>query len=440
MDTKDRFKQLIADFHASPIRTLVRRDIDLPLDIEKIIVVTGMRRAGKTSLLLDGIQSLRQSIDSKRILYLNFEDERLQLRTEDLDLILQAYRELYPDLDLSQCYFFFDEIQEVEGWEKFIRRLDDSVSRHIYLTGSNARLLSSEIASALRGRCLSIEVYPLSFNEFLRFQQIEPDLISSRGRALMSAQFECYLTQGGFPELVNIESAEIRRKILQDYFDVMMFRDLIERYQESNVPALKYFLKRLLESISSPLSIAKIHNEMKSAGFKVGKNTLHDYMAMSEAVYFSIIATKYDPSIVRQTMAEKKAYLIDNGFLTQLSFRYQQDHGKLLENLIAVSLRRQQPNLQFIKGVQECDFVLPTQSGLMPIQVAYDLSHPDTREREIKGLVKAAKFLNVTSGIIVTLNEDQTIQYQDLTIRIQPAWQFLISISASVPEPSSSTT
>ena len=440
MDTKDRFKQLIADFHASPIRTLVRRDTDLPLDIEKIIVVTGMRRAGKTSLLLDSIQSLRQSIDSKRILYLNFEDERLQLRTEDLDLILQAYRELYPDLDLSQCYFFFDEIQEVDGWEKFIRRLDDSVSRHIYLTGSNARLLSSEIASALRGRCLSIEVFPLSFNEFLRFQQIEPDLISSRGRALMSAQFECYLTRGGFPELVNIESAEIRRKILQDYFDVMMFRDLIERYQESNVPALKYFLKRLLESISSPLSIAKIHNEMKSAGFKVGKNTLHDYMAMSEAVYFSIIATKYDPSIVRQTMAEKKAYLIDNGFLTQLSFRYQQDHGKLLENLIAVSLRRQQPNLQFIKGVQECDFVLPTQAGLMPIQVAYDLSHPDTREREIKGLVKAAKFLNVTSGIIVTLNEDQTIQYQDLTIRIQPAWQFLISISASIPEPSSSTT
>ena len=425
MDTKNRFKQLIADFHARSIRPLVRRDIDLPIDIEKVIVVTGMRRAGKTCLLLHAIQTLRQFIDHRRILYVNFEDERLRLRTEDLDLILQAYRELYPELDLSQCYFFFDEVQEVEGWEKFIRRLDDSVSRHIYLTGSNSKLLSSEIASSLRGRCLSVEVFPLSFNEFLRFQQIEPDFISSRGRALMSAQFERYLIQGGFPELVLIESEDIRRKILKDYFDVMMFRDLIERYQESNIPALRYFLKRLLESVSSPLSIAKTHNEMKSAGFKVGKNTLHDYLAMSEAVYFSIIATKYDPSIVRQTMAEKKAYLIDNGFLSQLSFRYQQDHGKLLENLIAVSLRRQQPKLQFIKGVKECDFVLSTRGGLVPIQVAYDLSHPDTRDRELKGLVKAAHFLNVSSGIIVTLNEEQTLKYQDISIDIQPAGQFL---------------
>jgi predicted AAA+ superfamily ATPase len=419
---------LIVDFHTGPIRPLVRRDVDLPLTIQKIIVVTGMRRSGKTSLLLHAIQMLRQSIDHKRILYLNFEDERLRLRTEDLDLILQAYRELYPDLDLSQCYFFFDEIQEVEGWEKFVRRLDDSISRHLYLTGSNARLLSSEIATSLRGRCLSYEVFPLSFIEFLRFQQIEPDAVSSRGRALLSAQFERYLTQGGFPELVQIESADIRRKILQEYFDVMMFRDLIERYQESNIPALKYFLKRQLESVSSPLSIAKIHNEMKSAGFKVGKNTLHDYLAMSEAIYFSIIASKYDPSIVRQTMAEKKAYVIDNGFLTQLSFRYQQDHGKLLENLIAVSLRRQQPSLQFIKGVQECDFVRSTEGGLVPIQVAYDMSHPDTREREIKGLVKAAQFLKVATGTIVTLNEEQIIERQGVSIHIQPAWRFLNAV------------
>lgn len=428
MNTKSLLKQLIADFHDQPIRPLTRRDIELPLDIEKIIVVTGMRRAGKTSLLLDVIQTLRQTLEVKCILYMNFEDERLTLRTEDLDLILQAYRELYPDLDLSQCYFFFDEIQEVAGWEKFVRRLDDSISRHIYLTGSNSRLLSSEIATSLRGRCLSYEVFPLNFNEFLRFQQIEPDSVSSRGRALMASQFERYLVQGGFPELVAIESAEIRRKILQDYFDVMMFRDLVERYQESNLPALKYFLKRLLESVSSPLSIAKIHNEMKTAGFKVGKNSLHDYLSMSEAVYFAVIASKYDPSIVRQTMAEKKAYLIDNGFLTQLSFRYQQDHGKLLENLIAISLRQQQPQLQFIKGVQECDFLLSSQGVQIPIQVAYDISHPDTREREFKGLIKAAHFLKVDSGILVTLNEEQILEQQGVRIHIQPAWHFLMNL------------
>ena len=427
MNKKTLIKQLISDFHATSIRPLVARDIDLPLVIEKIVVVTGMRRAGKTSLLLNAIQTLRQSMSVEKLVYLSFEDERLSLQAEDLDLILQAYRELYPELDLTQCYFFFDEIQEIQGWEKFIRRLDDSVSRHIYLTGSNSKLLSSEIATALRGRCLNFEVFPLSFREFLRFKNIEPDALSSKGRALINAMFEQYLVQGGFPELVMVESADLHRKILQDYYDVMLFRDVIERYQESNIPALKYFLKRLLESVSSPLSIAKIHNEMKSAGFKVGKNSLHDYLAMSEAVYFTLIASKYDPSIVRQSMAEKKGYMIDNGFLTQLSFRYQQDHGKLLENLIAIHLRRQNQCLHFIKGTQECDFVYQTDEGMMPLQVAYDLSHPDTFTRELNGLVKAAEFLNVRKGIIITLNETRDLVHQNIEVKILPAWQFLLT-------------
>lgn len=427
MDKKTLIKQLIADFHAAPIRSLVARDIALPLDIEKIVVVTGMRRAGKTSLLLNAIQTLRQSLPVEKLIYLSFEDERLSLQAEDLDLILQAYRELYPVLDLTQCYFFFDEIQEIQGWEKFIRRLDDSVSRHIYLTGSNSKLLSSEIATSLRGRCLSFEVFPLSFREFLRFKNIKPDIVSSKGRALVNTTFEQYLVQGGFPELVAIASTDIQRKILQDYYDVMLFRDVIERYQEGNIPALKYFLKRLLESVSSPLSIAKIHNEMKSAGFKVGKNSLHDYLAMSEAVYFTLIASRFDPSIVRQSMAEKKGYIIDNGFLTQLSFRYQQDHDKLLENLIAISLRRQNQSLHFIKGSQECDFVFQTDEGMMPLQVAYDLSHPDTLTRELNGLVKAAAFLNVQKGVIITLNEAREFVHQNIEVKVLPAWQFLLT-------------
>ena len=427
MDKKTLIKQLIADFHTAPIRTLVERDIVLPLDIEKIVVVTGMRRTGKTSLLLNAIQTLRQRLPVEQLIYLSFEDERLNLQTADLDLILQAYRELYPDRDLAQCYFFFDEVQEIQGWEKFIRRLDDSVTRHLYLTGSNSKLLSSEIATSLRGRCINFEVFPLSFSEFLRFKKVEPDLVTSKGKALIYTHFEQYLIQGGFPELVAIESADIRRKILQDYFDVMLFRDVIERYQEGNIAALKYFLKRLLESVSSPLSMAKIHNEMKSVGLKVGKNSLHDYLAMSEAVYFALIANKYDPSIVRQSMAEKKGYIIDNGFLTQLTLRYQQDHGKLLENLIAISLRRQTLNLSFVKGSQECDFVFRTKEGMIPLQVSYDLSHPDTLARELNGLVKAAAFLKAQKGLVITLNETRDLVHQNLAVKMIPAWQFLLT-------------
>lgn len=426
MSSKNLFKQLIADFHSHPIRPLVERDIKLPLQLEKIVVVTGMRRSGKTSLLLNAIRQLREHIAIERLLYLNFEDERLDVDTGDLDSILQAYRELYPNLDLSQCYFFFDEIQEIKGWESFIRRLDDSVSRHIFITGSNAKLLSSEIATALRGRCLRNEVFPLSFAEYLRFRQIEQDVISSQGLARVAAAFDDYLVRGGFPELVAMPEEDIRRKVLQDYYDVMLFRDIVERYQESNLPALKYFLKRLLESVSSPLSIAKIHNEMKSAGFKVGKNTLHDYLAMSEAVYFVLIGHKYDPSIVRQTMAEKKSYVIDNGFLSNLSFRYSNDSGKLLENLVAIDICRRGLELQFIKGAKECDFVIAQGQNLLPIQVSADISHPDTLSRELSGLVKAAQFLQVKRGLLLTHHQSQNYQQDGIAINAMPVWQFLL--------------
>ena len=152
MNKKTLIKELIANFHGSPVRATKDREIHIPLDIEKIVVLTGARRAGKTCLLLNTIQRLTQEIPIEKVVYINFEDERLSLSSRDLDLILQSYQELYPDFSLDTCYFFFDEIQEVDGWEKFVRRCDDTVSRHIYLTGSNAKLLGSEIATSLRGR------------------------------------------------------------------------------------------------------------------------------------------------------------------------------------------------------------------------------------------------------------------------------------------------
>ena len=426
MNKKELIKQLIRDFHTAPLRSLKPRTLKLPLHLEKVIVVTGMRRAGKTSLLLQAIGELRQTLPKEKILYLNFEDERLSLEAGDLDLVLQSYRELYPELNLSECYFFFDEIQEIDGWEKFVRRMDESVSRHLFVTGSNARLLGSEIATALRGRSLRYEVFPLSFGEYLEFTGAGGDPFGSAGRARILRAFDRYLREGGFPELVFIEEGDIRRKVLQEYFDVMIFKDLIERYQEGNVAALKYFLKRLIEGIGSPLSVAKIHNEMKSAGFRIGKNTLHDYLEMAEAVYFGLIATRYDPSIVRRELAEKKGYLIDNGFLTALSYRYSDDRGKLLENLVAIELRRRGQTLLFAKGQKECDFVAEENGALLPIQVSVDLSHPPTKEREVAGLLAAASFVGAKRGIIVTFEHEEQLSQSGVIIDMVPCWKFLM--------------
>lgn len=426
MESKELFKQKILDFHKTPLRPLKSRDLVLPINLNKIVVVTGMRRVGKTSLLLKSIEQLRTSVPIENILYINFEDERLTPTAETLDTLLQAYRELYPKLDLSKCYFFFDDIQEVHNWEKFVRRLEESISTNIFITGSNSNLLSRDIATSLRGRSINYELFPLSFKEYLSFKNIEQDIISSQGKAQVIAAFHDYLINGGFPEITLIDDASIHAKIVQEYYDVMIFRDIVERYQESNLPALRYFLKRLIESVGSPISINKIHRETKSMGLRVSINTLHEYFEIAEAIYLISNANKFDPSIVRQNMAEKKSYLIDNSFLQYLTFRYSKDTGKFLENLIAIHLVSIGQNLQFIKGNYECDFILEKKDQLIPLQVSVDISHPDTLNREIRGLVAGAKILKSDSGTLVTLDQENNLNQDGINIDLIPAWKFLL--------------
>ncbi len=427
MTKKELLKTLLRDFHLRDIPVLKPRLLDIPLHLNKVVTLTGVRRSGKSSFLLQAIKQLRETVPREQIVYLNFEDERLDLATHELDLIVQAYRELYPALDLAQCYFFFDEIQNIPHWELFVRRLDDSVSRHLFITGSNSKLLGSEIATALRGRTLRYEVFPLSFGEYLGFQGIVPDVHSSQSIALINVAFEQFLLHGGFPEVVLLDDGNIRRKLLTEYFDVMIYRDLIERYQERNVQALKFFLRRCIEGVTSPLSVSKVHNELKSAGFRVSKDTLHQYLEQASAIYLLQLAYKYDPSLVRRELGDKKAYIVDNGLISAFSWRAGQDKGKLLENLMAMELRKQGLELLFVKGAQECDFVVRQPTGeLLPMQVCYELGDPATRAREVAGLLAACRFCGVQQGVIVTRDEDAQWQEDGVTIRVVAAWRYLL--------------
>ncbi len=426
MNKKQILKELISDFHKKPLRDTKERESNIPLDIEKIVVLTGARRSGKTSLLLNTIKKLLNIIPKENIIYINFEDERLTLESDELDLILQSYLELYPDKDLSSCYFFFDEIQEVDGWEKFVRRCDDSISRHIYITGSNAKLLGSEIATALRGRAYRIEVFPLSFREYLSFLDVELEYNSSTNRAKIINSFEKYLHFGGFPEIVKIDDNEIKRKVLQEYYDVMIFRDILERYNQTNIHAIKYFLKRLIESVKSTISISKIHNEMKTLGFRVGKNSLYEYLEFAEAVYFALVANKYDKSIKRQELADKKGYIIDNGFLSAITHKYSSDYGKKLENLVAIELRRAGCALQFAKNGKECDFIVENNGKQIALQVCADLSSFETLNREIEGAIYGARQAGVDNAIILSMAEEKSIAQDGVSIEVVPAWKFCI--------------
>ena len=430
MRRKEIIKEVIRDFHTGRAPEIKERALSLPLNIEKIITVVGARRSGKTYLLLQTIEQLLKERDREEIVYVNLEDERLGLKIEDADLLLQAYRELYPSKDLSKVYFFFDEIQNLEGWEGFIRRVYDRVTKRIYLTGANSKLLSSEIATALRGRTIKYELYPLSFEEFLSFKcislSIPEDLYSTEAKAVITKAFYEYLVYGGFPEIVFLEDEKLKIKTLQEYFEVMFYRDLIERYEIKNIPVLKYFLKRVIEGITTPLSVNTIYNELKSQGYKVSKDSLYEFLDNAEAVYLIRLLKRHSLSVLKAELGVKKVYTVDNGLINAITFKFKQDHGKLLENLMFKELTLKFDEVFFYKNKKECDFIA-YKDGLSEVfQISYELEDKTTLKREIDGLLGVCKFLKSDTGYILNIDKKDEIIKEGIKIKILPVWQYLL--------------
>ncbi len=426
---KATIKEVIRNFQNKKIASLVSRKINVPLNSGKVVSLIGTRRAGKTYLLYQKINELRSAgLDSNKIIFINFEDERLTFTTKELDLILQSYRELYPEIPLEECYFFFDEIQNVEGWEKFVRRVYDQESKHIFITGSNAKLLSSEIATALRGRTLSYEVYPLSFSEYLEFKGINQDIYVSANKAKIVSGFHQFMLTGGFPELVNEKDTSTRNKILQEYFNVMIFRDLVERFNVANVQVLKYFIKKILASVTSPISVNRIYNDLKSSGYSTSKNSLYTFFDQVNDIFLLRMIDKFDYSSLKRAKSDKKVYAIDHGFLAALNYQFSEDKGKVLENLVALEFFKRQLDITYFKQTKECDFVVVDREKTTPFQVAYTIENSGTRKRELDGLIAACNFLDCTKGYILTMEEEESISHKGFEIEVVPVWKYFVGI------------
>lgn len=432
MGKKELLKQLIAGFQESLPVKVYPRELSLPTDSCKIITVPGVRRCGKSSLFLVMINQLlqEQKIRKEQILFLNFDDERLNLNAENLDEILQAYRELYPDILLKDVYMFFDEVQMADDWQPFVRRVYEQECKQIFLTGSNSRMLSSELATSLRGRTLQFEEFPLSFKEFCTFTGISTNHYVAGQRARVINAFKQYLHQGGFPE-VALSPALYKDRILQEYFFVMLYKDLVERYEIKNPEPVRYFIKRVMSNLTKPTSINRIYNELKSQGVSIGKNTLYDVIAQTESIYLFFSLTKYTPSLIKESSGDKKYYCIDNGLRTVLLNPQSEDNGKLLENAVYLHLRRNLPiqgGLHYFKNKKECDFVITEQDEVARlIQVTYQLHDAETRQREIDGLLEAAQATGCRELFIITMEEEDEINENGYSIHIIPAWKWMIN-------------
>ena len=426
MKKKLILKQIIRDFHLSSNFDVKPRELQLPLNTNKIITLIGVRRSGKSSILYETINRLTKNVSKDNIVYINFEDEGLDLTTKELDEIIESYRELYPNKDLKRCYFFFDEIQNVNGWERFVRRLYDTISKHIFITGSNSKLLSSEIATSLRGRTLTFEVFPLSFREYLNFLDIEQDLYSSKAVAKIKNAQNAFLQDGAFPEILFLDK-QYHIQLLQEYFNVLLYQDLVERYSISNTTALKYFLKRLLASSTKQISINKIYNELKSNGIKIGKNTLYDFLDYAQNIYLSLILHRYDNTLVNKELGEKKVFSIDVGLNNAIEFCFSKNLGKALENVVFLELRREFKDIFYYRdNSSECDFLIQKNGELKAYQVTYEMSSEDTKKREIKGLINACKKFNLKNGTIITYDTLDSIVIDDININIVPFYRWVI--------------
>lgn len=432
MLSKDIIKQVIRQFQSAKLPEIVYRSIDIPVNSLKIISLIGARRCGKTYLLFDIIKQLtKKDIPIENILYINFEDERLSFNISELDLIIQAWRELHNGELNNKHYFFFDEIQNINGWEKFIRRIYDTETKNIFITGSNAAFLSTEIATSLRGRTLSYEVFPFSFNEYLKFKNIDTDYYTPRNRAIIINEFNNYLQKGAFPETIGKENLQ-HSEILRSYYYVMLYKDLIERYNISSITVLKNFIEKLTDNLTKGFSINKVYNIIRSMGLSLDKNLLYDLIEYIENIYLAFKIERYDYSLASRKRYDKKVYFIDNGLINTITHQFSNNTGKLLENAIYVFLRRRysslyEKNIFYYKNKTECDFIVFDKNrASYCIQVSSDISDNKTKEREIKGLLEALTFFELNKGYIITTEQEEELMVENKKVIIKPAYKLLI--------------
>jgi predicted AAA+ superfamily ATPase len=433
----ETIKSIILDFQETRLETGVPRRLSIEAVRGKAAVCIGVRRGGKSTYMFQVIQRLLDSgVPQQNILYLNFFDDRLHnLRQDNLGLIAEAYYSMYPEKKHSETvYCFFDEIQAAEGWEPFIDRMMRTEKCEVYLTGSSARMLSKEIATQMRGRALSWEMFPFSFREFLDYKGVDSEgALSTKKRLLVQKAFAEYWEAGGFPEVAGLPR-RLRIKIHQEYFHTILFRDLVERHDVSHPKAVIDLAHRLVDNTASLYSVNSLTGYLKSLGHKVPKSTVSEYLQWFEDAYFLFTVRIFDASAARRDTNPKRVYCVDHAMVTSVSSGILVNSGHLLENLIFTALRRVHPEIYYYKTKtgREVDFIIPAPGRpKMLVQVCESLAELQTRKRETAALSEAMAELNLKTGTIVTRNEDERMEVEAGTIEVVPAWRFLVGLPDS---------
>jgi predicted AAA+ superfamily ATPase len=380
---------------------------------DSVVVISGIRRCGKSTFL----QAIRAK-NKEQDYYLNFDDERLiHFKVEDFQQLLELFGERYG----KQTTFYFDEIQNITGWERFVRRLHDYGNK-VYITGSNASMLSKELGTHLTGRYQQVELYPFSFLEYLKLNKIESnslDHFNTDDKAILKAAFNDYFKLGGFPAFLKAKHAEY----LKSLYESVLYRDVMVRNgitNEQEILELMFFVTSNTSKLISYNSLAKVIG-VKNA------TTVKQYLGFLEDAYMLSLVPKYAVSVKKQLHNPKKVYGIDLGLMRQLSFQHSEDQGRLLENLVFLALKRQAKTIYYHHDKSECDFVIKEKNSItQAIQVCWTMHDAKTKQREINGLLDAMSAYQLKEGLILTEDENDSLTVDDKIITIMPVWLWLL--------------
>lgn len=419
----DSLKYVLREFADRPLPESRPRELSLPTDSGKVIGLSGVRRCGKTFLFFDTIRHLLAGgVDRRRIIYLNFEDDRLQpVQAADLDMVLRCLHEVFPEAASGRLYVFLDEVQSAPGWERWVRRLCDTEDVSVFVTGSSSRLLTRDLSSAMRGRSVTYEVFPLGFREFLAFRGVRYEAYNARSESRTRAAFEEYLRWGGFPEVVLAEPA-MRPLILEEYASVMLHRDLVERNAIRNEGLMHAFLRHCFRNTATLLSLSKLHRDFQSQGYEISKNTVFEYFGFLEDAGLIFLLPRHEESVRKQARNPKKLHVIDPGLIGAFKAGADRDVGHKLETAVFLECRRRAREWHYHVGGGELD--LCDAEGRLFINACWNLADAATAEREAAAMAAGARLLPKAEGVL--LYHEHAPATARRFPKAQPAWRWLL--------------
>jgi len=432
---EQELQRKIEDFRELGLPPYIPREMKLHLVDRMVSTVIGARRSGKSFRVLQAADELiknRFIASPKQVCLVDFDNPILSaMAAKDLALIQNTFLKITPDCGLkTPVLFILDEIHRIPGWEDYVIDLSRNPHWKVIVTGSSSKLLKDDIATALRGKAISSTVYPLSFAEYLRFTDFQSNPASTRGQAAIGARFDDYLKWGGYPAVPG--AAEHSREVLlREYFDTMILKDIVQRFNVSKPQQCIQLYNYLLSNIGRPYTLKSSYEFLKQGGHATSRDAVRDYVTWAEDAWLLFTVPIHSHSQKEQDRNYRKVYCIDWAMAIRNSRVWDGSYARALENMVYLHLRRNYPRVRYYltrNKRQEVDFLVSDAGGkpILAVQVSLDISLPDTLRRELAPLISTARYYGIKQNIVVTLSQEQRFDQDGIAVHVLPAWRWLL--------------